>query len=754
MGRPNVNVYVGGAKSNTIYKNKVLKNGVPFNLQVTDEDTRYVIKWDYDLDGAIQNIPLNCILDFQGGTLSNGTIVGNHTGIVASSEDEIFEEGIVIEGTWEVDNIYDGWFKYNYIPNTANNQIIKNILTLTNDERSSNVYIVKNRTYLVELPTIPLSLKGGVDQSVRQYNRSVDVPDGYTRPITHGDLWEALCIFSLSSNTRYIIDSTIQMLPTAEDYYYLFRIFGKENITIEGRGSIIGDNTGIENTHDYYKYYNEGATYFGEQGFILRAWSVKNLLIKDLTFSGSFGDNIYITGNNIDRETGEYYSDTEITYSDTVRLLNVKIKYARRNGIAVSARNVIVSNCHFEGNGIAEINGTAPKAGIDFECDQGSASLNAGPGAAIMCNRNVLMDACVFKDNENDISSTANRVYGETTIETYIKNCSFTSPLRLNKTAGIQFEDCYFPIISGKLSSLWYIAASEYINFIRCVFEDSNIRMTSYTSSDGKYNVSDSVKFIDCVYFNTFKIADTAFLYASAAKMVYLRVKKPPTNSDAFVEIKTTFAGSINGTTCLCYSKFGLRLTSSTHYSYMNKLISARGTAFDVVKDDHNCAPKIAVEEIDGYWYIFICNENFGAYNLGIDYTINCCKITNSASETQFVRIDLSPAAGVFEETEEISRATLTYKNPLNHVYVGNYMNNASIYTTPRVPYTYNGRLLVPDGSYVKDAMGEKYDIPHKGPTSSRPTPTNPGFMYLDETLGKPIWWDGSKYIDATGTTV
>lgn len=44
-----------------------------------------------------------------------------------------------------------------------------------------------------------------------------------------------------------------------------------------------------------------------------------------------------------------------------------------------------------------------------------------------------------------------------------------------------------------------------------------------------------------------------------------------------------------------------------------------------------------------------------------------------------------------------------------------------------------------------------------RGAKSERPKIKNSslykGFMYFDETLNKPIWWDGSKWIDSNGKT-
>ena len=41
-----------------------------------------------------------------------------------------------------------------------------------------------------------------------------------------------------------------------------------------------------------------------------------------------------------------------------------------------------------------------------------------------------------------------------------------------------------------------------------------------------------------------------------------------------------------------------------------------------------------------------------------------------------------------------------------------------------------------------------------EGPTSRRPTNMNVGFQFFDTTLGKPIYWNGTAWVDATGTSV
>lgn len=50
---------------------------------------------------------------------------------------------------------------------------------------------------------------------------------------------------------------------------------------------------------------------------------------------------------------------------------------------------------------------------------------------------------------------------------------------------------------------------------------------------------------------------------------------------------------------------------------------------------------------------------------------------------------------------------------------------------------------------------GAKYRGQLTGASTDRPTGiVVTGFQYFDTTLNKPIWWNGSAWVDATGATV
>ena len=82
MSYNNVNVNVSGpVQPTSTYKTKVLKGNHSFASQVTEANMKYVIKYDFDLNGGSVTIPKNCVLEFDGGSLSNGELILNNTEI-------------------------------------------------------------------------------------------------------------------------------------------------------------------------------------------------------------------------------------------------------------------------------------------------------------------------------------------------------------------------------------------------------------------------------------------------------------------------------------------------------------------------------------------------------------------------------------------------------------------------------------------------------------------------------------------------
>lgn len=76
-------------------KNIQTIDGVRKNIltqdMINNPDTIYEIRYDFDLNGAEITIPENCVLKFNGGSLSNGTIEFNNTKIESNTNVSIFK---------------------------------------------------------------------------------------------------------------------------------------------------------------------------------------------------------------------------------------------------------------------------------------------------------------------------------------------------------------------------------------------------------------------------------------------------------------------------------------------------------------------------------------------------------------------------------------------------------------------------------------------------------------------------------------
>lgn len=436
------NNYSGFGKK---YLRRNMVDGVNVLTQemMSEPNVIYVIQYDYDLRGETINIPENCALQFEGGSFNNGTLVGNNTSINSDKENIIFKD-ITISGLWNVPVIYDTWFYFNSTDKYPNNNLIKSILNLSNENIHNTIYFTSGRKYWFEV-----NYKG--DPALGTIVRPL-----YGK--LSSDEYSELRIFTeITSNTKLVIDSEFRLIPTNQGAYFCFFIANKSNIEICGTGAVYGD----ADTHIYDTPFVADSEYYGEWGHCFLIGSCTNVVIRDITIGYAFGDGLYIGSNLVN-----VVSETEGTVnlpSKNVIVDNVKVIYARRNGVVAAGYNINILNVYFEGNGSDEVKGTAPKAGIDFESDY--VKLNK----ECVC-KNVIMSNCTFKNNAYDITSTNATTEDATDYAVQINNCNFTSKLRLNATFWLKFYNCCIPAISEFRNQIGSFAASRYIRYENCQF--------------------------------------------------------------------------------------------------------------------------------------------------------------------------------------------------------------------------------------------------------------------------------------------
>lgn len=430
----------------------------------------FVVKKDYSANKAVLYLPKNLVLVFDGGKIDNAELVGNHSMIQVIGSSPVFGKNVRISGLWDVREAYDGWFEFEHGKAFISNQLIQNMLAFSNDATSCHLFFVEDRVYYFELP-----YKGNVKlgEGLSTYIKDGKKKKRYTE--LYEDSHSFLRIFTIPSNTTITLNSTLQMLPTNQGVYFVFWEHGKENVTIEGSGTIAGDNK-----EHLYTLPFHGEKYYGEWGFLFRCFKCKNFVFRGITLRDAFGDCLIYQGSHLPVEE-------EPRYADGLLMENVNIIGARRNGVALGVRNAVIRNCHFEGCGTKEANGTPPRSAIDFEPD----GIRDYPEIG---NQNVLMENCTFKNNCRDISSHFNnwKDYGK--IATTVKNCIFTDTVKLGHTYWMRFENCYFPFLYNKDDERSVLLHSQFMEFVNCEFGQweasvrSKVTTKSNTYTNCKFN--------------------------------------------------------------------------------------------------------------------------------------------------------------------------------------------------------------------------------------------------------------------------
>ena len=156
-----------------------------------DDNTVYVVRYDFTLNGQEITIPEGCTLDFQGGSIINGTVVFNKTNIIEPSS--VIFKNIVLNGTIENQYINIGWFKD--VADYSN--LIENLLKIGNIYFPNGTYkfstIVKidtddriiagnniENTIITAIDSNPLNFLSVRANNISIKNLSfIDNPEGY-----------------------------------------------------------------------------------------------------------------------------------------------------------------------------------------------------------------------------------------------------------------------------------------------------------------------------------------------------------------------------------------------------------------------------------------------------------------------------------------------------------------------------------------------------------------------------------------------
>lgn len=654
-------------------------------VNINKPNTVYVVRYDFCLGGATITLPKNSTLKFEGGSIDNGTIVGNNSCIISDIDKTILGKDLVIEGTWNIEHIYDRWFAFDSSTDFLSNQIITNILALSNDNVYNTIHFDADRTYYFENT---YKGKTNLGDDVRPNYWLLNTPD-----------YDFLRIFTgFTSNTHLIVNNTIQMLPTNQGAYFIFHIENKENITISGTGAINGD----AKDHLYTGPF-AGTDYYGEWGHVLNFRSCNNVVVRDITIGYAFGDGIALGNaaynNNGVKEAG--------LATKNVTIDAVKVLYARRNGISLGGNNYTITNVYFEGNGSDTIKGTAPMAAIDFENDY----VDIEPSG--LCT-NVSMNNCKFKDNKYDVSSTIrDDLYEVPRGELVnISDCNFTSPLRLNRTNGLTFSNCHVVGITNVDNSIaaWY--SSKDLVFNNCIFDELNPYLAISAEEQNK-------KFINPTYPEDIRYSTTFQHNLPVGKALKFTIPKPLVGEVEF----TAFCSNPN------YSNIQMPVNTTIYtFGPSQRLTGIRDIK---IKASQDSTPRYSMyKNTPVFSYInytedsnnFIIYFAIGGDLIGDSYASATSVNIFLTSKTKFITVE-APVSGrpdyagmyggkwselsaIIKESVVISSIPSTVTFPSKEMYSGNMLADLpTSLTADKVGFS----QFVLDGSYKRPVFWDSY---------------------------------------------
>lgn len=304
-------------KNITKVEDPVTDNTITMNLlqqsMISKENTIYIVQYSYSLNRQTISIPKGSILLFEGGTISDGIIIGDNTTIIASIY-QLFSN-IIIEGTWNQKNVYSDWFDFKQ-DNTDNIVNFRNLMKLSTSDFITDVYISEGEYY------------------TSVYNTK-----------TSGDIGSEG--IQVPSNTHIYNSGTIKAIANSYEKTSIFFVSDVDNVIIEG-GKLIGDiRTHIGTT--------------GEWGYGIALIGARNTTIKNIVIEECWGDGI-----NVQSLYSDYTNKTTTGHCKRILIDNVKSLNNRRQGISIEGCiGAVIRNSEFSGTG--SIASTAPGAGIDIE---------------------------------------------------------------------------------------------------------------------------------------------------------------------------------------------------------------------------------------------------------------------------------------------------------------------------------------------------------------------------------------------------
>lgn len=268
---------IGGEEKNVLTQDMFYKGEV--GSRVPNENTIFIIQYDYDLNGTEVTIPEGSVLKFAGGSVCNGTLVGNRTSIVASPVN-IFGDNIVIDGTWDNERSYSQWFNFG-IGDTATDDDSRNIQNLMNF--CGEIVLEKNRVFVLKSIMTESDIHPNLRGQIRLYSNTTIIGNGATFKMANGVLSD------MSMRTYNIGGTTVTAMgcnPSVHMFTTADTINGGYDIHSLAIYDVTFDGNSINNVFKFTQYDTEK-----RPAMLLRIGGGEHIVIERCQFKDCAGRN-------------------------------------------------------------------------------------------------------------------------------------------------------------------------------------------------------------------------------------------------------------------------------------------------------------------------------------------------------------------------------------------------------------------------------------------------------------------------------
>ena len=760
-------------------KNIVTLEGVGKNVltqaMVNTANTIYHIQYDYDLNGQTITLPAGCVLEFDGGSLANGTIVFNVT--IIKAEGIAFKSNITISTSSTLaGDVKVGWFagvendsvKLNTLLNSGADNIYldKKVYHVHGTQRVQDEELVDSqgntyRKYNIGSEWLFCLLLNEVTSKIHWNGATLqqDAESTSTCPV----IGLINCHNIEISNLTIIGDKLIHLITTGQWCHGIAILPDCDGIEIH-------DATIKENYGDCICLVNNSTNEEEQATFY-----AKNISIHDCVFGNTIRNNIStISGSDIDirnnifrRVDSDLNSDGTALVTDCHAHLfvDMEVNYAWQ-----IIKNVNVVDNSMYSNKIA-IHNTS--GGISFNSKGIVDNVRIIGNTIENCYYYGIAwgsnttSAIFFIENNRIIGdSLYGGLYCKTIQHSYVRNNTFIGT-KIGYLGNDNFntgsENIKFPISSQlNIYDCLFIdtpASSVYVaNFFGCRFinaESLEIKTT---------------KFMDCYFEKCGTISCLSFYDMTASDKTTALENKEIIESHGFVvgEDGSTYLthdrNEFNGCAFVGNSDDinPLLLNNAGLDSFVLCDTSMRGikTSAYIIKSQTNKEPII----FDGLLFDNISSSIFttNATITNTDILFRKVTIKNISIAASSLRpFYIGNAKSVLFDDCNIEYSEL-YNSSSGTVIIQILDKNVAEIHNSNITTKLASRGGIVLASYHNAfnmlsniiVNGIAFHANATGAQGSRPGSPSVGMYYFNTTNGKPMWWNGTNWVDATGTVV